>query len=197
MTRGPSSRGSPWCPYTLTSPLVQAARQHGKGRIPALPGAAQGGHIASTDRTRYLSTIGLVPSSRQMSTRPRQAGGMVLWRARGYANALTAIPLCPKTAPGVTSTRRVIPLHLFVASLLGWLRSWWTPLGTCGIAPGAAIATPETMLRWHQHLIARKWTYAGKRLVGAGDGRTSRSGREGRGARYRSERSSVEPCGEA
>ena len=38
---------------------AQVTRQHGKVRIPAPPGAAQGGHLASTDRARCLSTIGL------------------------------------------------------------------------------------------------------------------------------------------
>jgi putative transposase len=28
----------------------------------------------------------------------------------------------------------------------------------------ATIVTPDTILRWHRHLIARKWTYASKRL---------------------------------
>jgi hypothetical protein len=35
----------------------------------------------------------------------------------------------------------------------------------------ATIVTPDTILRWHRHVIARKWTYAGKRLMGAGDGK--------------------------
>jgi putative transposase len=28
----------------------------------------------------------------------------------------------------------------------------------------ATIVTPDTILRWPRHLIARKWTYASKRL---------------------------------
>jgi hypothetical protein len=28
----------------------------------------------------------------------------------------------------------------------------------------ATIVTPDTILRWHRHLIARKWTHAPKRL---------------------------------
>ena len=37
-------------------------------------------------------------------------------------------------------------------------------LGRAGLRQVATIVTPDTILRWHRHLIARKWTYAGKRL---------------------------------
>jgi putative transposase len=43
-------------------------------------------------------------------------------------------------------------------------------LGACGQRLGrkalsqvATIVTPDTILRWHRHLIARKWTYAHRR----------------------------------
>jgi hypothetical protein len=37
-------------------------------------------------------------------------------------------------------------------------------LGRAALRQVATIVTPDTILRWHRHLIARKWTYAGKRL---------------------------------
>ena len=39
-----------------------------------------------------------------------------------------------------------------------------TALDARHCAKVATIVTPDTILRWHRHLIARKWTYAGKRL---------------------------------
>jgi putative transposase len=30
----------------------------------------------------------------------------------------------------------------------------------CGLQEVATVATPDTVLRWHRQLIARKWTYA-------------------------------------
>jgi putative transposase len=38
-------------------------------------------------------------------------------------------------------------------------------LGRARLTQVATIVTPDTILRWHRHLIARKWTY-GKRPVG-------------------------------
>jgi putative transposase len=35
-------------------------------------------------------------------------------------------------------------------------------LGRAAVREIATIATPDTLLRWHRQLIARKWTYAGK-----------------------------------
>jgi hypothetical protein len=37
-------------------------------------------------------------------------------------------------------------------------------LGRTALRQVATIVTPDTILRWHRHLIARKWTYASKRL---------------------------------
>ena len=37
-------------------------------------------------------------------------------------------------------------------------------LGRAALRQVATIVTPDTILRWHRHLIARKWTYASKRL---------------------------------
>jgi hypothetical protein len=94
----------------------------------------------------------------------------------------------------------VIPLHLFVASLLGWLQReqhdiiqylreenrvlkaqlrhqrlrmtdddrrrlafLGASLGRRILAQVATIVTPDTILRWHRQLIARKWTYLKRR----------------------------------
>jgi putative transposase len=35
-------------------------------------------------------------------------------------------------------------------------------LGRAALREVATIATPDTLLRWHRQLIARKWTYAGR-----------------------------------
>jgi putative transposase len=37
-------------------------------------------------------------------------------------------------------------------------------LGRAALRQVATIVTPDTILRWHRHLIAPKWTYAPKRL---------------------------------
>jgi transposase len=37
-------------------------------------------------------------------------------------------------------------------------------LGRATLSQVATIVTPDTILRWHRHLIARKWTFAPKRL---------------------------------
>ena len=37
-------------------------------------------------------------------------------------------------------------------------------LGRAALRQVATIVTPDTILRWHRHLVARKWTYASKRL---------------------------------
>jgi hypothetical protein len=94
----------------------------------------------------------------------------------------------------------VVPVHLFVASLLGWLEGEQHQVvkylreenrvlraqlrGQCvyltdderrrlavrGARFGrrilteiATIVTPDTILRWHRELIARRWTYAKRR----------------------------------
>jgi putative transposase len=94
----------------------------------------------------------------------------------------------------------VVPLHLFVASLIGWpqreqheviaylreenralkaqlhnqrlrltdderrrLASLGARLGRRLLAQVATIVTPDTILRWHRQLIARKWTYSKRR----------------------------------
>jgi putative transposase len=94
----------------------------------------------------------------------------------------------------------VIPLHLFVTPLLGWLQreqhdviqylreenrvlkaqlrsqrmrftdeqrrrlaALGAPLGRRLLARMATIVTPDTILRWHRQLIARKWTYLKRR----------------------------------
>jgi len=36
------------------------------------------------------------------------------------------------------------------------------PRGPCRLHEIATIATPDTLLRWHRRLIAKKWTYASK-----------------------------------
>jgi putative transposase len=36
-------------------------------------------------------------------------------------------------------------------------------LGRRVLAQVATIVTPDTILRWHRHLIARKWTYSKRR----------------------------------
>jgi putative transposase len=94
----------------------------------------------------------------------------------------------------------VVPLHLFVAILVGWfqreqnevieylreenrilkaqlrtqrvrltdgerrcLAALGARLGRRRLAQVATIVTPDTILRWHRQLIARKWTYAKRR----------------------------------
>jgi putative transposase len=89
----------------------------------------------------------------------------------------------------------VIPLHLFVASLVGWLQReqhdiiqylreenrvlkaqlrqqrlrltdddrrrlavLGASLGRRMLTHVATIVTPDTILRWHRQLVARKWT---------------------------------------
>src|SRR5262245_51300069 len=39
------------------------------------------------------------------------------------------------------------------------LRCWGTALGRALMREVATLVTPETILRWHRELIARKWTY--------------------------------------
>jgi hypothetical protein len=95
----------------------------------------------------------------------------------------------------------VVPPHLFVASILGWLQreqheiihylreenrvltaqlrnsrmrltdadrrrlaAAGAPLGRRLLTKVATIVTADTTLRWHRHLIARKWTYSTPRL---------------------------------
>jgi putative transposase len=94
----------------------------------------------------------------------------------------------------------VVPLHLLVASIIGWFQSGQheiieylreenrvlkaqlrskrvrltdderrrlavlgAPLGRRILAEVATIVTPDTILRWHRQLIARKWMYPKRR----------------------------------
>ena len=43
-----------------------------------------------------------------------------------------------------------------------WLAARAYRVGRAALREMATIATPDTLLRWHRQLIARKWTYAGK-----------------------------------
>ena len=51
-------------------------------------------------------------------------------------------------------------------------------VGRAALREIATIATPDTLLRWHRQLIARKWTYAsqpGRRGILAGDSAARRA----------------------
>ena len=43
------------------------------------------------------------------------------------------------------------------------LAIWAHRLGRQALRDLATIVTPDTLLRWHRPLVARKWTYSGKR----------------------------------
>ncbi|MET0168421.1 MAG: hypothetical protein ABW318_25950 [Vicinamibacterales bacterium] len=53
---------------------------------------------------------------------------------------------------------------MFLAALLGWLdREQRDVIAYLREENRATLVTPDTILRWHRELVARKWTYARQR----------------------------------